>query len=121
MDTTYKFVLDVEKQLSKSTPLEKDLTGTYDMFYLKKDQEIKENIKELVIEKEISSNEIIVEELNRETKPSMHKPKLNVLSPHLNYIFLEEGSRELVIIKKSLSTSQEKSLIQVLKGNKEVI
>lgn len=51
----------------------------------------------------------------------MHKPKLNILPPHLNYIFLEEGSREPIIIRKSLSTSQEKSLIQVLKGNKEVI
>lgn len=37
MDGTYKSVLDVEKQLSKSTPLEKDLTSSYDVFNLKKD------------------------------------------------------------------------------------
>jgi len=49
------------------------------------------------------------------------KLELNVLPPHLNYSFLEGDEKKLVILSSSLTTEEEKRLINVLKTKQGAI
>ncbi|MCI27751.1 hypothetical protein A2U01_0048951, partial [Trifolium medium] len=121
MDVIEEAILDMKKQVMKSSPLEQALTNALDDIDSDEEQEIKECLKELDAFKEVSPLEAKLEELKDEPKPVEVKLELKTLPSHLKYMFLEEGDNNPVIISNSLSTLEEISLIEVLKRNKEAI
>ncbi|WJX86519.1 hypothetical protein P8452_68820 [Trifolium repens] len=102
LDATDEAIIDARKQLHKPSSLED---------FLKKLDELEG----------VSPFEEKIEELKDEPRSVDVKLELKTLPSHLKYVFLEEGEKKSVIISSSLSVQEEKSLIQVLKANKEAI
>ncbi|CAJ2666550.1 unnamed protein product [Trifolium pratense] len=80
-----------------------------------------EAILDLDALKEVTPLEAKIEELKNDERPGEVKLELKTLPSHLKYAFLEEEEKKPVIISNSLSADEEKSLIQILKENKEAI
>ncbi|KAK2361118.1 hypothetical protein QL285_086309 [Trifolium repens] len=121
LDATEEAILDVRKQAHSPSSLEQALTDAFEELDSDKEKEIEECLKELDALEEVSPLEANIEELKGESEPVKVKLELKTLPSHLKYVFLEEGDSKPVIISSSLSMTEEKSLIQVLKANKEAI
>jgi hypothetical protein len=121
LDATEEAILDVRKQAHSPSSLEQALTDAFEELDSDKEKEIEECLKELDALEEVSPLEANIEELKEESEPVKVKLELKTLPSHLKYVFLEEGDSKPVIISSSLSMTEEKSLIQVLKANKEAI
>ncbi|WJX91525.1 hypothetical protein P8452_73291 [Trifolium repens] len=121
LDATEEAILDVRKQAHSPSSLEQALTDAFEELDSDKKIEIEECLKELDALEEVSPLEAKIEELKGESEPVKVKLELKTLPSHLKYVFLEEGDSKPVIISSSLSMDEEKSLIQVLKENKEAI
>jgi hypothetical protein len=121
MDATEEIIMDTRKQLHKPTPFEKVLTNALNVVSAEEEKEIEECLKELETLKEIPPNKAKIEELKDKDKVEEPKVEMKVLPSHLKYVFLEEDDTKPVIISSSLSSIEEKKLIEVLKRNKEAI
>ncbi|KAK2359233.1 hypothetical protein QL285_084625 [Trifolium repens] len=121
LDATEEAILDARKQAHSPSSLEQALTDAFEELDSDKEKEIEECLKELDALEEVSPLEANIEELKEESEPVKVKLELKTLPSHLKYVFLEEGDSKPVIISSSLSMTEEKSLIQVLKANKEAI
>jgi hypothetical protein len=121
LDATDEAITDARKQLHKPSSLEQALTDAFNELDPDKEEEVEDFLKKLDELEEVTPLEAKIEELKDEPKPAEVKLELKTLPSHLKYVFLEEGDKKLVIISSSLSVQEEKSLIQVLKANKESI
>jgi hypothetical protein len=107
--------------LHKPTALERVLTDALNVVSAEEEKEIEECLKELETLKEIPPNKAKIEELNDKSKVEEPKVEMKVLPSHLKYVFLEDDGMKPVIISSSLSSMEEKKLIDILKINKEAI
>lgn len=121
VDATDEVIMDTRKQLHKPTALERVLTDALSVLSAEEEKEIEECLKELETLKEIPPKKAKMEELKEKEKVEESKVELKVLPPHLKYVFLEEDGIKPIIISNSLSSNEEKKLVEVLKENKEAI
>ncbi|XP_045830863.1 uncharacterized protein LOC123922161 [Trifolium pratense] len=121
LDATEEAILDVRKQAHQPSSLEQALTESFEALDPEKEEEVESFLKQLDALKEVTPLEAKIEELKNEERPGEVKLELKTLPSHLKYAFLEEEEKKPVIISNSLSANEEKSLIQILKENKEAI
>ncbi|CAJ2640738.1 unnamed protein product [Trifolium pratense] len=121
LDATEEAILDVRKQAHQPSSLEQALTESFEALDPEKEEEVESFLKQLDALKEVTPLEAKIEELKKDERPGEVKLDLKTLPSHLKYAFLEEGEKKPVIISNSLSADEEKSLIQILKENKEAI
>lgn len=118
MDAMDEVIIVTRKQLHKLTALERVLTNALNVLSAEEEKEIEECLKELETLKEIPPNKAKVEELKNKDKVEEPKIEMKVLPSHLKYVFLEEDGTKPIIISSSLSSIEEKKLIEVFKHNK---
>ncbi|XP_045831378.1 uncharacterized protein LOC123922728 [Trifolium pratense] len=121
LDATDEAILDVRKQAHQPSSLEQALTESFEALDPEKEEEVESFLKQLDALKEVTPLEAKIEELKNDERPGEVKLELKTLPSHLKYAFLEEEEKKPVIISNSLSADEEKSLIQILKENKEAI
>ncbi|CAJ2659838.1 unnamed protein product [Trifolium pratense] len=121
LDATEEAILDVRKQAHQPSSLEQALTESFEALDPEKEEEVESFLKQLDALKEVTLLEAKIEELKNDERPGEVKLELKTLPSHLKYAFLEEEEKKPVIISNSLSADEEKSLIQILKENKEAI
>ncbi|CAJ2658862.1 unnamed protein product [Trifolium pratense] len=121
LDATDEAILDVRKQAHQPSSLEQALTESFEALDPEKEEEVESFLKQLDALKEVTPLEAKIEELKNNERPGEVKLELKTLPSHLKYAFLEEEEKKPVIISNSLSADEEKSLIQILKENKEAI
>ncbi|CAJ2640904.1 unnamed protein product [Trifolium pratense] len=121
LDATDEAILDVRKQAHQPSSLEQALTESFEALDPEKEEEVESFLKQLDALKEVTPLEAKIEELKNDERPGEIKLELKTLPSHLKYAFLEEEEKKPVIISNSLSADEEKSLIQILKENKEAI
>jgi len=113
--------LSSRKQLTKASPLKKDLIGAYDDLKDDEEKKVDEYLTHLNSAKGVASNEIQIENLQQENRTENQKLELKVLPPHLKYVFLADGGNKPVVINSALTTSEEEKLISILKANEGAI
>ncbi|GAU21677.1 hypothetical protein TSUD_242490 [Trifolium subterraneum] len=124
LDATEEAILDVRIQMDNRSTLEQALTEAFNELDPEKENEIEEFLKKLDEFEEVPLLETKIEELkinSNEPKPEEVNLELKTLPSHLKYAFLEENDKKPVIISNSLSTQEERKLVDVLKANKEAI
>jgi hypothetical protein len=121
VDALEEVIMDTRKQLHKPTALERVLTDALNVLSAKEEKEIEECLKELETLKEIPPDKTKIEELKEKDKVEEPKVEMKVLPSNLKYVFLEDDGTKTVIISSSLSSIEEKKLIEILKNNKEAI
>nr|KYP31778.1 hypothetical protein KK1_047733 [Cajanus cajan] len=121
VDVIDDLIHSTRKQLHSSSPLEKALMDALEDLNEKEEKEIEEGLRDLDSAKEILPEKVKIEELEKSANMEVLKPELKMLPPQLKYVFLEEGGNKPVIIRNSLTPSEEEQLVNVLKKNQEAI
>ncbi|XP_019435881.1 PREDICTED: uncharacterized protein LOC109342332 [Lupinus angustifolius] len=106
-----------DTHLHKISLLEKALMGAPEGINAEDDNSIENCVAELDVYREVSSQQVQIEELTKTQEIENQNLDLKMLPSHLKYTFMEDGGNKLVVISNTLSPGEEQRFIEVLKTN----
>ncbi|XP_019435112.1 PREDICTED: uncharacterized protein LOC109341625 [Lupinus angustifolius] len=121
VDVLEKLCLTRNFQSHNRCSLEKALIGAVEDANEKENEEIERCVAELDANIMVLNPQVRSEQLPANQQSESQKLELKLLPAHLKYVFLEGEDRKPVIINSTLSSDEERKLIDVLRANKGAI
>ncbi|XP_019435971.1 PREDICTED: uncharacterized protein LOC109342444 [Lupinus angustifolius] len=127
-DKQHCFRVDVGEELYmndtylyKNSLLEKALMVALEGINAEDDNSMESCVAELGVYREVSSQQVQIEEVSKTQEIETQKLDLKMLPSHLKYACIEDEGNKSIVITNYLSLGEEQGLIEVLKTNDRAI
>ncbi|XP_058725841.1 uncharacterized protein LOC131597148 [Vicia villosa] len=107
LDVTEEVAIEVASEIHLSSPLERSLVNSFNVFTQEEEKEIEVFLKEIEKGGNMNVKNEKVEELDPPKEVKETKMELKLLPTHLKYVFLDKERKKPVVISSKLTTQEE--------------